>query len=221
MHSDANLDDSSRRILRAALQAFAEYGFSGASLREIARRANVHQPAIAYHYKNKEQLWKAAVNFAFADFINVLTESLEAPIDSPDRLQRLATAYVGFVSENPEWAIFIIHEGMQKNKRTTWLAQNWLTPQVNRLYRAITGNEFPEKGSAAALQAMSILAVVTGSAAVFAQQVQVHRISGVDVKSQAFIDTHAQTFECILEALQRLSRSTDLDEQSVTRAASR
>ncbi|MEX3011332.1 TetR/AcrR family transcriptional regulator [Hoeflea sp. TYP-13] len=53
--------DSRTAILDAAEQAFAEYGFGGASIRAIAREADVNQAMIHYYYQNKDQLFTAVV----------------------------------------------------------------------------------------------------------------------------------------------------------------
>jgi AcrR family transcriptional regulator len=46
-------------ILDAAEVMFANYGFNGASMREIARQAEVAQALIHYHFENKENLFEA------------------------------------------------------------------------------------------------------------------------------------------------------------------
>jgi AcrR family transcriptional regulator len=50
------------RILSAALSAFAERGFEGATTREIAAAAGVPHGLITYHYESKQALWEAAVD---------------------------------------------------------------------------------------------------------------------------------------------------------------
>ena len=49
------------RILDAAENAFAEDGFSGASMKAIARRADVAQGLLHYHFENKEGLYAAVI----------------------------------------------------------------------------------------------------------------------------------------------------------------
>ena len=44
------------QLLSAALDVFSTYGFSGASLDEIAQLANMHKSNIFYYYENKEAL---------------------------------------------------------------------------------------------------------------------------------------------------------------------
>ncbi|MFD2675584.1 TetR family transcriptional regulator [Camelimonas lactis] len=51
--------DTRPRILDAAMECFAQRGFSGATTRAIAAEAGVTLPAIAYHFGNKEGLHHA------------------------------------------------------------------------------------------------------------------------------------------------------------------
>ena len=46
------------RILEAAEAVFAEHGFSGASMSEIARRAGIPKPNLHYYCKTKEELYR-------------------------------------------------------------------------------------------------------------------------------------------------------------------
>src|SRR5690349_23887597 len=45
-----------RRILEAALGLFAEHGFAGASIRDIATAAGVRSATLYAHYESKEQI---------------------------------------------------------------------------------------------------------------------------------------------------------------------
>ena len=58
-HADATDEGTAReRILRTAEQAFAETGFEGASLRQIAVNADVPVALVSYHFKNKLGLYR-------------------------------------------------------------------------------------------------------------------------------------------------------------------
>lgn len=48
-------------ILDSAENAFAELGYGGASIRAIARDANVNQAMVHYYYQNKDHLFSAVV----------------------------------------------------------------------------------------------------------------------------------------------------------------
>ena len=46
-------DETRLRITEAAIELFGEYGFDGASTRDIAARAGVNAPALQYYFENK------------------------------------------------------------------------------------------------------------------------------------------------------------------------
>ena len=54
-------------ILNAALKCFAESGFEGTSIADIARAAGVGHPLVHYHFGSKDALWREAVVHAFKD----------------------------------------------------------------------------------------------------------------------------------------------------------
>ncbi len=49
------------RLLNAAEQLFAEYGFNGVSVRQIIDAANANLGAVTYHFNTKEELFKAVL----------------------------------------------------------------------------------------------------------------------------------------------------------------
>jgi TetR/AcrR family transcriptional regulator, regulator of cefoperazone and chloramphenicol sensitivity len=59
-------DETRQRIIEAAIELFGEFGFEGASTREIAARAGVNAPALQYYFENKEGVYRACVE-ALAD----------------------------------------------------------------------------------------------------------------------------------------------------------
>ncbi|MEU0743913.1 ScbR family autoregulator-binding transcription factor [Streptomyces sp. NPDC006134] len=49
-------------IIRGAAEVFDEYGFNGASISRIMKRAGVSQGAMYFHFKSKEELARAVMN---------------------------------------------------------------------------------------------------------------------------------------------------------------
>lgn len=56
-------------ILEAARLLFAERGFSGTSIADIARRADVPKSLVQYHFGSKGDLWQASVRHRAAPMI--------------------------------------------------------------------------------------------------------------------------------------------------------
>ncbi len=59
--------ESIGRILGAATEVFAEVGFAGARVDEIARRAGVNKATIYYHMGDKKALYTRVIHDVFAD----------------------------------------------------------------------------------------------------------------------------------------------------------
>src|SRR5215471_17500642 len=77
-------EDRSTRdlILDAAEKRFAERGFAGVSVREIATDAGLkNQASLYHHFRNKRALYEAVLSRGIAPLITVVTESASAPVD--------------------------------------------------------------------------------------------------------------------------------------------
>jgi AcrR family transcriptional regulator len=57
-HAEAGEGAARDRILKEAEQVFAELGFDGASLRQIAQQADVPVALVSYHFKGKLNLYR-------------------------------------------------------------------------------------------------------------------------------------------------------------------
>lgn len=135
-----------RKLLDAALEAFSENGFKGTSTRDIADRAGVRHPLITYHFKNKEELWRAATNRVFSKFSASLLQARDAAEGQEPR-QRMASmirAYVRYASSNPALHKLMLQESSRESSRLDWLVKTHLRP----LSEAVVGEleALQEKG---------------------------------------------------------------------------
>lgn len=51
------INETKQKILESANKLFANYGFDGTSIRDIAKEAGVNLAAVNYHFKNKNNLY--------------------------------------------------------------------------------------------------------------------------------------------------------------------
>ena len=82
-------EGNERTILAAAESVFAERGFGGATMAEIAARAGVPKPNVHYYFPTKERLYRAVIE-------QVLTAWLDAAhsFDTSDDPAEALTAYI-------------------------------------------------------------------------------------------------------------------------------
>lgn len=77
-------DHTRQRILKAAIELFADKGYDAASVRAIVAKAGVNQAAINYHFDGKEGLYLEVIKSAFAAFTRL--EGLDGePLNSLPR----------------------------------------------------------------------------------------------------------------------------------------
>ncbi|MCG5470645.1 TetR family transcriptional regulator [Micromonospora sp. LAH09] len=74
-------DDTRTRILRAALDLFAEHGYQRTSLRQIGERLRLTKTAILYHFPAKENLLAALVEPLLADLERLLDAAQGQPTE--------------------------------------------------------------------------------------------------------------------------------------------
>src|SRR6202012_1154306 len=86
------------RILRAALDLFADHGVSATSLQMIADAVGVTKAAVYHKFKTKEEIVIAVAEMELANLENAL-EAAEDQADSIDARKVLLTEVVGMAVE--------------------------------------------------------------------------------------------------------------------------
>jgi len=119
-----------QKLLDAATEAFSENGYKGTSTRDIAERAGVHHPLITYHFKNKNQLWKAATGRMFREFnISLVKAMADVPeIDPKARAETFIRTYVKYSYSQPSLHKIILQESSYPSDRLDWMVESHLKP---------------------------------------------------------------------------------------------
>ena len=91
-----------RKILDSALRQFAERGFAGASVQQIADDAQVTKPVLYYHFGNKAGLFRALIDWAHEERLRVTQSAAERGTDLPAKLVEILAATFDFVRRNRE-----------------------------------------------------------------------------------------------------------------------
>src|SRR4051794_21640257 len=85
-------------IVAAALECFAERGYSGTRLDDVAARAGVTKGTLYLYFANKEELFKAVVRESFLPLLERVTGEIAGkPEDPAERIRRGVTFLAGEV----------------------------------------------------------------------------------------------------------------------------
>jgi len=99
-----------QRILDAASRDFAEKGFSGARVDEIARRAGVNKAMLYYHVGNKQVLYSAILKRNFDRLDEVLFGAVIAEGSTRDRLRAIIAGVARALRANPDHPRIVLRE---------------------------------------------------------------------------------------------------------------
>jgi len=89
------------RILRAAAEVFAEAGFTGARVDEIARRAGVNKAMLYYHVGDKKDLYEEVVRSVIVGTAERIAEEIRQ-VDTPEaKLRIYMRRFAATLDQNP------------------------------------------------------------------------------------------------------------------------
>ncbi|MCF9046977.1 TetR/AcrR family transcriptional regulator [Acinetobacter nectaris] len=89
------------QLLNAALDVFSIYGFSGASLDEIAKRADMHKSNIFYYFANKEALYVEVLTSVLQKWLESM-QLLHVDADPEILLTQYIESKIEFSKTNPK-----------------------------------------------------------------------------------------------------------------------
>ena len=113
---DDNFSEKQIFILQIAEQLFAEKGFDGTSIRDIAKAAEINIAMVSYYFGSKDKMLEALVLFR-ADDLALQIENLSKEHLSPlDKISRLVGLYLTRINQNKD-IYKIIHFELSSKKR--------------------------------------------------------------------------------------------------------
>ena len=118
-----------QRILQAAHYLFAEKGFDGFSMRELAQRVGMSPSSLYNHFTGKEALYLAVME-AVAQRIR---SAVYSPIDAPspfEALHQLVRRKVAFLQTHPEVARLVQWVLLDPSERTRTIIQRVWRPEI-------------------------------------------------------------------------------------------
>ncbi len=126
------------RIAAAAEELFAERGFDGSAIRDIARKAGVNGAMIHYYFGNKEGLYHAILEGAASRVRTLLIETTGRSGSSSKRLSSFVEAYAAYILSQPNIARILYREMLTGAKHIKQIAQQYAASNYSMLKGLIT-----------------------------------------------------------------------------------
>lgn len=196
-------EETRTRILQTAREVFAEHGFAGANIRDIALAANSRHSMITYHFGSKEGLWREAVRDMFARSHAILNDTVLSKESTSssllERFRNLTRSYVRYCSEHPEHARITIGESIRGGERLEWMVREFVKIDHQLALPMLT--ELMDKGLVPKMPLPSLMYAFVGMCQlpfVLAKECQL--AFGYNMMSESAINQHTDAVLALLLA---------------------
>jgi AcrR family transcriptional regulator len=177
-------------LLQSAIDAFSTQGFDSISVRQLEEIAGVKRGLVAYHFGDKEQLWRASVERLFTalaeDFMGRVSTLVDvAPAEAARAMVR---AFVRYSAAYPAVNRMMMQECTSDSWRVDCIVEQHIRPMLAALYEALPeasallwGDRDPHR----------YYLFIGAGAFVFSAEQECQRLFATDPRREVFVERHA------------------------------
>ena len=99
-----------QRILHSASALFAQHGYAGTIMDDLAAQCEVNKASIYYHHKDKATLYENVLSALFVPVADAVTQAVAAEQDAVKKMQAHITTFAEATIKNPEFAAILMRE---------------------------------------------------------------------------------------------------------------
>jgi AcrR family transcriptional regulator len=172
---------TAERILDAAEAAFADKGFEGATLRDIADRVGIRVPSLYNHFDGKEALYAAVLERGIAPLLRTL---LESAVDRGDRgnPEDILRESLELLARRPNLPRLVLHETLDGGRHLRQMLQAWLGPLLGQAEKIVAAGPAADRWAPEQLPNL-VLAMYNIAVGYFAMAPLYRDLNGIDLLS--------------------------------------
>lgn len=188
------------RLLQGALDAFAEKGYDGTSVRELSRHLGVSHALLTARFGSKEELWFAAMRHALAQVERSWRDVADSPdLDELEALRRGIVRQLVFSAEHPQVMRIMSREGAIDSPRVRFVVDHFVNPLRAGVEPML--DRLAAEGRIRPLPYATLhYLVVAGGGAVFANPVEAALLGAPERPDAEYVRAHAEAVADLLIA---------------------
>lgn len=99
-------------IIEAAGRIMTKYGTNGLTIKNLAREMEFSESALYRHFKNKEQIIVALLEYLSERMNEKFTQNIQSFDDPEKKFIQLFKSQISFFSENPHFVVAVFSDGL-------------------------------------------------------------------------------------------------------------
>ena len=138
--------DTRDRVLHVAQALFAERGYRGTSLRDIAKRIGIKAPSLLHHFPSKQQLYLAVLDKMFESLEDAANAVAWGRESRQERMRQAVGDAIDFIASHPDFVRIMWKEMADESGVGRQVLKRRLPPlfstAVNFIFRGQRDGEF-------------------------------------------------------------------------------
>jgi AcrR family transcriptional regulator len=177
-------------LLQTAIDAFSTRGFESISVRQLEEIAGVKRGLVAYHFGDKEQLWRAAVEQLFTALVEEFMGRVSTLVDvvPAEAARAMVRAFVRYSAAYPAVNRLMMQECTSDSWRVDCIVDEHIRPMLESLYEVLPeasallwGDRDPHR----------YYLFIGAGAFVFSAEQECQRLFATDPRKDTFVERHA------------------------------
>ena len=121
-------------IISVATILFSEQGFDGTTTLQIGQAAEVSEPAVFYHFKNKSDLFATIIDAIFSEYFTRLDALDSDTATEFEKIQQLIELHLDLVREMPTESYLVVSACPTKLRNSAHICTRNIEEQRDRLH---------------------------------------------------------------------------------------
>lgn len=184
------------KLIKAGTVMFSERGFDGVSVRDLENAAGVKRNLLAYHFDDKDTLWKRVTNDIYGLMKTEFDQRLLISQEMSGRksLAFVVRFYVYFHARHPELSRLVAQEATQHSWRTQYMIEHHIRPATAAMEKLV--NEIQGLDRDAFIHWYYIM--ISATSTIFSFAAECRDLFDVDPCEDSMVEGHADMLVSML-----------------------